>query len=228
MAFCIGIEYTHGNVSYSENNVQWHPRHPDQPEQEESGNRRTAQPGPGQQSMGCGASQEAGSPPPVALGRRASASAQGGINPSMVLSLSSLPKIVKSEVTRARIVACIDKNVLCRTMSREYRTALVDSMREVKASKGHTLIKQGDIGDFWYVVDVGAFEARKQYDGQEEPQKVKDYASGDSFGELALMFNHRRAASVVAVEDSVAWAVDQASFRALVLTAASANQSTYM
>jgi len=178
--------------------------------------------------MGCGASQEAVPPPPASLGRRASASAQGGISPSMaVVNLSSLPKNVKSDAARARIAACIDKNVLCRMLSQEYRTALVDSMREVKTSKGDSLITQGDIGDFWYVVDAGAYEARKQYDGKDDTKKVKEYASGDSFGELALMFNQRRAASVIAIVDSVAWAVDQASFRALILTAANANQQSY-
>ena len=56
---------------------------------------------------------------------------------------------------------------------------------------------------------------------------MNSYKPGDSFGELALMFNQRRAASVVATEDVVLWAVDQATFRALVLTAATENKTKY-
>lgn len=57
--------------------------------------------------------------------------------------------------------------------------------------------------------------------------QVKSYAVGDSFGELALMFNQRRAASVTAVEDSVLWAVDQATFKAVMLASAKANKVEY-
>ena len=94
-------------------------------------------------------------------------------------------------------------------------------------ARAESIIKQGDLGDFWYVVDSGSFQALKKSDGEAEAAKVKSYGVGDSFGELALMFNQRRAASVVAMEDSVVWAVDQASFQALVKTAATSHKEEY-
>lgn len=81
-------------------------------------------------------------------------------------------------------------------------------------------------GDFWYVVDSGTLEVNKTLPGESEATKVNSYAVGDSFGELALMFNQRRAASVIATSDCVLWAVDQATFQALVKTAANAHQET--
>ena len=45
------------------------------------------------------------------------------------------------------------------------------------------------------MIDKGAFDAFKKMDGDEAPgKKVKSYTMGGSFGELALMYNQRRAA----------------------------------
>ena len=54
---------------------------------------------------------------------------------------------------------------------------------------------QGEAGTNWYVVEKGSFDAFKKMEGDEEPgKKVKSYEAGGSFGELALMYNQRRAA----------------------------------
>lgn len=45
------------------------------------------------------------------------------------------------------------------------------------------------------------------------PKKVATFAEGTSFGELALMYNATRAATVTATQDSVLWAVDRWTFR---------------
>ena len=178
--------------------------------------------------MGCGGSKEPEPPPASVYRRRASAAAQGGIDPNnVVVNLNSLPKVLKSEEATERIKACIAKNVLCNHLSQEYKDAVIAAMKEVKVAKGEALIKQSDLGDFWYVLDSGAFEVMKKYPGETEAKKVNSYKVGDSFGELALMFNQRRAASVIATEDSVCWAVDQATFRAVMLTAAQENKQTY-
>ena len=98
---------------------------------------------------------------------------------------------------------------------------------QVKAAAGEKVITQGELGDFWYVVDSGALETFKTYEGESEAKMVKAYGVGDSFGELALMFNQRRAASVTAKEDCVLWALDQATFKAVVQGAAMANKQDY-
>lgn len=53
------------------------------------------------------------------------------------------------------------------------------------------IIKQGDVGDFFYVLDTGA--TRIEVNGK----KVAEVGTGGSFGELALMYNAPRAATVV-------------------------------
>lgn len=179
--------------------------------------------------MGCAAGKEPEppAPPPAAIARRrASASAQGGIDPSHV-NLATLPKIAKDEAAVQRISQCVEKNAMMKHLSPEYRKVVIDSMKEVKATAQEKVITQGEVGELWYVVEQGALEAWKKYEGEDEARKVKSYAVGDSFGELALMFNQRRAASVSAAEDSILWAVDQATFKAVMLASANANKVDY-
>ena len=67
----------------------------------------------------------------------------------------------------------------------------------------------------------GTFECfvKKVDDGLEDPRGrlVLSYAQGSTFGELALMYNTPRAATIVASSDSVLWAMDRYTFRSLIL-----------
>ena len=67
----------------------------------------------------------------------------------------------------------------------------------------------------------GTFECfvKKLDDGLEDPRGrlVLSYAQGSTFGELALMYNTPRAATIVASSDSVLWAMDRYTFRSLIL-----------
>ena len=53
----------------------------------------------------------------------------------------------------------------------------------------------GDEGDYFYVIDSGKFDIFVAKGGA-EPIKVGTVSRGQSFGELALMYNAPRAATV--------------------------------
>jgi cAMP-dependent protein kinase regulator len=65
-------------------------------------------------------------------------------------------------------------------------------MFEKRVTAGEVIIKQGDEGDNFYVVDEGVFEILIN------DKKVVEVTTGGSFGELALMYNTPRAATVKA------------------------------
>lgn len=60
-----------------------------------------------------------------------------------------------------------------------------------------------------------------------QSKRVATYGPGGSFGELALMYNAPRAASVVATSDAVVWALDRVTFRAIVVAHTSRKRKTY-
>jgi len=102
------------------------------------------------------------------------------------------------------------------SLEKKEKDITVDAMEEKKVPKGHWVIKQGDDGDNLYVVDQGTLECYKQFSKNSEPKVVKTYNPGESFGELALLYNAPRAASIKAVTDSVLFALDRATFNNIV------------
>ena len=57
--------------------------------------------------------------------------------------------------------------------------------------------------------------------------KVTDYGPNGSFGELALMYNAPRAATVVATKDCVLWALDRVTFRRILMENTSRKRRMY-
>jgi len=65
-------------------------------------------------------------------------------------------------------------------------------------------------------VDQGTLECYKRFSKNEEPKLVKTYNPGESFGELALLYNAPRAASIKAVTDCTLFALDRETFNNIV------------
>ena len=60
------------------------------------------------------------------------------------------------------------------------------------------MLREGDMGDVFYIVEDGEAEATKTLEAGKPSQVVKNYQSGDYFGELALIKGEPRAANIVA------------------------------
>jgi len=89
------------------------------------------------------------------------------------------------------------------------------------------VIQQGDSGDHLYVVDSGKLACSKLFSGKVEPTFLKNYEPGESFGELALLYNAPRAATIKAVESSVLFALDRETFNHIVKDAAVKKREEY-
>lgn len=96
------------------------------------------------------------------------------------------------------------------------------------------VITQGDAGDFFYVVERGSFDVFVNSSGALQPgpdgmgQKVGTIEAGGSFGELALMYNAPRAATVISAEPSCTlWALDRLTFRRILMESTFARRRMY-
>ncbi|GAA5950698.1 hypothetical protein JCM3765_000582 [Sporobolomyces pararoseus] len=179
-----------------------------------------------------------GIPAAYNLGRRTSVSAES-LDPS---AHSSLPKTVipKTPSQRARIEASIANNLLFRNLDEDQHNDVLNAMKEVTVQAGTEVIVQGAVGDFFYVVEEGSFEVwvrappSHEYTGPGqsithpgEEKKVATYGPGGSFGELALMYNAPRAATVVATSRSTMWALDRVTFRSILVEHTSRKRKMY-
>ena len=104
--------------------------------------------------------------------------------------------------------------------------ALLDAMFELRMAPGEFVIRQGEDGDYFYVVESGEFEVYVAKDGG-ATRRVMEITSGGTFGELALMDNTPRRASVCARTDGVLWAVGRPAFQAILVETTLLHRKKY-
>ena len=118
-----------------------------------------------------------------------------------------------------RIKAAVRANFLFQHLNETQAQQVYDVMKRVPVKKGEVVIRQGDAGDWFYVVDAGEFAVTLSQAGK-QVEILKYTTQGGTnpcFGELALMYSKPRAATVTAAKDGVLWAMDRRSFRAILM-----------
>ena len=104
---------------------------------------------------------------------------------------------------------------------------VIDSFEEKKYSAGQNVITQGEEGDVLYLVDSGELDCEKVFKSGDPPTYLKTYKQGESFGELALLYNAPRAATIRAKTDATCWALDRECFNNIVKDAAIKKREKY-
>ena len=124
--------------------------------------------------------------------------------------------IQKSEAQKAVIMEAVKKNFLFASLREAELHELTDAMAPVTCEKDKIVIKQGDPkGDYFYVIENGQFDII--VDGN-VVTVFGDGTPNKSFGELALLYNSPRAATVRAKTDAKLWALDRMTFRSILAT----------
>jgi cAMP-dependent protein kinase regulator len=158
-----------------------------------------------------------------------------------------LPVYPKTEDQLRRIKTSTKNNFLFRDLDDEQETGVLNAMRETHVTAGQVVIRQGDVGDYFYVVESGLLHCyirtpqppsgRRPWGSDNAPPDAEDHAEfgklvqkcapGASFGDLALMYGHPRAASVIAIDPSTLWCLDRITFRTIILNAAHRRRTMY-
>lgn len=86
---------------------------------------------------------------------------------------------------------------------------------------------QGTSGDNLYVCEKGKFHVFIKTQDGKQMKKVDSIKKGRCFGELALMYDTPRNATVVAATKSTVWCVDRFTFRAILTNMSMAQLKKY-
>ncbi|MCC6715876.1 MAG: cyclic nucleotide-binding domain-containing protein [Gammaproteobacteria bacterium] len=78
---------------------------------------------------------------------------------------------------------------------------LFSVMEWVKYKAGDNVIRQGDVGDYYYIIKEGSCEVRRTTSVSAHGIKLAELKPGDAFGEDALISNMRRNATVRMITD---------------------------
>ncbi|TMW55125.1 hypothetical protein Poli38472_013887 [Pythium oligandrum] len=138
----------------------------------------------------------------------------------------------KSDEEIKWIKEIVQGNFLFSHLSEEKILEVISVLKKIDVKAGEVVIRQGSPGDTFYLVDSGEFEIRQLEDGTvpspggNEPAEaygevVHLYKSNahlhPTFGELALIYSKPRAATVIAREDGILWALDRLAFRSILM-----------
>ncbi|XP_067126018.1 cAMP-dependent protein kinase type II regulatory subunit-like isoform X1 [Centruroides vittatus] len=133
----------------------------------------------------------------------------------------------KTDEQRQRLGEAVRDIFLFRALDEEQMQEVLDAMFERKVQPGDIVIKQGDDGDNFYIIQHGLYHVFVSTDKDEKGNMVGKYEDSGSFGELALMYNMPRAATVEAVTNGSLWAMNRQTFRRIVLKNAFKKRKEY-
>ena len=162
-------------------------------------------------AMGAVALGSIAAPAVVALvGPRAALFAVGLILPALALiAWRRLGAIDRSAPGPAAELALIDGVPMLAPLSLAAKEHLASCLIPLSVSAGDTVVRQGDVGDRFYIVEDGELEVVG------ERLHLAAHA-GDHFGEIALLRDVPRTATVRAVVDSELYALERGDFLAAV------------
>jgi len=135
------------------------------------------------------------------------------------------PVYEKSDEQKARIEKCLEPSFLFSGLERQDLETIVLACKEKIVDAGTRIIEQGDDGESMFVIEKGKLDCLKKIDDEEKV--VKTCAAGDVFGELALLYNCPRAASVECKERATLWELDRETFKTVVKDAAMRKRDIY-
>jgi MFS family permease len=84
--------------------------------------------------------------------------------------------------------------------------SLAHALKQVQVPAGEAVVREGDAADKFFVIDSGLVEVTQQ------ERFLRREGPGEFFGEIGLLRDVPRTATVVAVEDTVLWTLDRRSF----------------
>src|SRR5688572_12964157 len=89
-------------------------------------------------------------------------------------------------------IAMLKKVKILETLNVKQLHTIARSLVSQEYSEGEVIIKQGDIGDSFYLVASGQVSVTVNH------VQVAELGSGSFFGEMSLMSNERRSATITA------------------------------
>ena len=123
-------------------------------------------------------------------------------------------KIVKKhnkESQDAKLIdECLAKHFFFSSLEKQARSEIIREMSQCFALKGTTIFKQGDIGNYYYILSEGSVELIIN------GQKKKEIKKGENFGELALIYDVPRSGTIKTLSDCYMWIMEKRNFKKIV------------
>ncbi|XP_077953497.1 cAMP-dependent protein kinase type II-beta regulatory subunit-like isoform X2 [Gasterosteus aculeatus] len=121
----------------------------------------------------------------------------------------------KTDDQRLRLQEACWDILLFKNLDPEEMSQVLDAMFEKFCTEGEHIIDQDEDGDNFYFIESGTFKIFVKVDGTDK--LVGCYDNRGSFGELALMYNTPRAATIIATSPGALWCLYRLTFRRIIV-----------
>jgi len=125
------------------------------------------------------------------------------------------------EAKKSSLSKSIVKSSLFSHLKEEEMDEVFDSLFPSEAAQEDTIIRQGDVGDNFYIIDEGSVNIYVN------DTKVTTLGEGGSFGELALIYGTPRAATVKAATQVKMWGIDRDSYKRILMESTIKKRKIY-
>nr|XP_048702050.1 cGMP-dependent protein kinase 1-like isoform X4 [Caretta caretta] len=125
-----------------------------------------------------------------------------------------VPHVPKSPRDRSLIAGAVERNDFLRLLGEGQADAMVQSFMPAWHGPGHTVLAEGTDGDAMYIVAEGELSVTQR------GCHLRTLLPGDVFGELAILYNCKRTATVTALTQVRLWAIDRQTYRTIVTSQA--------
>uniref|UniRef100_A0A8C7WEE5 cGMP-dependent protein kinase n=1 Tax=Oncorhynchus mykiss TaxID=8022 RepID=A0A8C7WEE5_ONCMY len=131
-------------------------------------------------------------------------------------------KYDKSDWSKDLIKEAILDNDFMKNLELSQIQEIVDCMYPVEYGKDSCIIKEGDVGSLVYVMEDGRVEVTK------ESVKLCTMGPGKVFGELAILYNCTRTATIKTLTNVKLWAIDRQCFQTIMMRTGLIKHTEYM
>lgn len=133
----------------------------------------------------------------------------------------AFPKYEKNECSRQIIKSAILDNDFMKNLEMTQIREIVDCMYPVQYGAGSLIIKEGDVGSIVYVMEEGRVEVSR------EGKYLSTLSGAKVLGELAILYNCQRTATITAVSDCKLWAIERQCFQTIMMRTGLIKQTEY-
>ncbi|XP_063067282.1 cGMP-dependent protein kinase 1-like [Engraulis encrasicolus] len=165
----------------------------------------------------------AAAPPdePQRMKRQAISAEPSALDPSQLTHVT-LANYSKSKESYELIQKALLDNDFMKHLEQSQILTIMDCMHPTTIAQGCCVIQEGDDGSLVYVLEEGVVEVTKG------GQKLCTIEPGKVFGELAILYNCTRTATVTALTDIKLWAIDRQGFQTIMMRTGLIKHSQYM
>ncbi|XP_050459128.1 cGMP-dependent protein kinase, isozyme 2 forms cD4/T1/T3A/T3B isoform X2 [Cataglyphis hispanica] len=130
-------------------------------------------------------------------------------------------KFTKPKRSRELIKTAILDNDFMKNLELTQIREIVDCMYPVTFPAGSIIIQEGDVGSIVFVMEEGKVEVSR--DGK----YLSTLQHGKVLGELAILYNCKRTATITAATDCHLWAIDRQCFQTIMMKTGLSRQAEY-